>query len=318
MDNSQYFQIQERIQNKVKKYYLLREVNSDSRKFRATKLIKSRTPPTKDEVARAILLHGFDLEMKVCSKVASFRTKNFKYAFPGDDDAYFELERYRYLDMRYHELASAAELSKHLKHRDLHFIHQTAKSDNCTFTFHEVEQMLVHGKVPSGKYLRDINEIQNRAELVAMRNEDLKKVTLSLIQKIHRIHCHGIEKPEELTPLMKDNLQNLIDGFYQKLKEGYHPYEQTMIWYCKFCHLKPYKFGTIHVAREISLYMILPEDCPVSFQSTESVMIDKMALEKPEPAKWLPIIVKTYVGNHVKEMETEVKKKIAEKFDPEN
>ena len=91
-----YFRIDTRVQNGVVKYYLLREVNSDSRKFRASKLIKAGVMPTDAEISRAILLHGFDLEIKCCEKVASYRIKNFRYEYAANEEAYRLLEKYRY------------------------------------------------------------------------------------------------------------------------------------------------------------------------------------------------------------------------------
>lgn len=73
-----YYRVDRRVQNGIVRYYLTREANSDAHKFHASKLIKAGTPPTDPKIAREILLYGFDLEMKCCKKVASFRVKKFQ------------------------------------------------------------------------------------------------------------------------------------------------------------------------------------------------------------------------------------------------
>ena len=70
-----FYRIEFRIQNSVQKYYLIREIFSDAKKFSASRLITSGTPPTRTEVNRCASLYGFELELKCIAKAAKYRAE---------------------------------------------------------------------------------------------------------------------------------------------------------------------------------------------------------------------------------------------------
>ncbi len=310
-----YFRIDTRVQNGVVKYYLLREVNSDSRKFRASKLIKAGVMPTDAEISRAILLHGFDLEIKCCEKVASYRIKNFRYEYAANEEAYRLLEKYRYLDMRLHDYLTPEEYKAHVKDREYHYIHESAKTAGNTFTFSEVVMMLDTGKIPNGKYLRDVNEIQNLRACTMLRNKNPRKVTPALIQRMRNMILANIEEPEKLSRENEIAVRHQLDTYYKKLADGYHPAEQMFLWHREFRTLKPFRVGTRRVARELIHYMVLPLGYPLAFQSSLQTIGEDGRVVDRDIDRIIPEFFEKYIGNRIPELETELRKKITEKWD---
>ncbi|MDV0443875.1 hypothetical protein [Methanorbis rubei] len=310
-----YFRIEPRVQNSVVKYYLLREVNSDARKFRASKLIKAGVMPTDAEVSRSILMHGFDLEMKCCEKVASYRVQNFRYEHAADENAYLLLEKYRYLDLRYHDYLNPEEIKDHIKDHEYHYVHQSAKTIGNTFTFSEVAAMLDTGKIPNGKFLRDVNEIQNLYACSVLRNADTRKVTLALIQKLRNMILANIQTPEKLTRENEIAVQKQLTRFYKRVADGYHPAEQVFLWHREFRTLKPFQIGTRRVAREVVHYMILPFGYPLAFQSSMQTIGEDGRVYDRNFDKVIPELFEKYIGNRIPELEAELRKKINEKWD---
>ncbi|MDU9375443.1 hypothetical protein McpSp1_00150 [Methanocorpusculaceae archaeon Sp1] len=310
-----YFRIEPRVQNGVVKYYLLREVNSDSRKFRASKLIKTGVMPTDAEISRTILLHGFELEMKCCEKVASYRVENFKYEHAVDGKAYFLLEKYRYLDLRYHDYLTAEEIKDHINDHEYHYIHESAKTNGNTFTFSEVATMLETGRVPNGKFLRDVNEIQNLHTCSVMRNANPRKVTPSFIQRLRNTIVANIHEPEKLTRENEIAVQKQLTKCYKRIADGYHPAEQVFLWHREFRILKPFRIGTRRVAREVVHYMILPFGYPLAFQSSMQTIGEDGRVYERDFDKIIPELFEKYIGNRIPELEAELRRRINEKWD---
>lgn len=310
-----YYRVDRRVQNSVVKYYLMREVNSDSHKFRASKLIKTGMPPTDPEISRAILLYGFDLEMKCCEKVASFRVKNFRYEHEVNEEIYYLLEKYRYLDLRYHDYLTEEEYTRHVNEREYHYIHESAKTVGCMFTFPEVVQMIETGKIPNGKYLHDVNEIQNLYRCVVLRNKNPRKVTLVLVLQIRRIILDNIEEPEPISREKEIAIHKLLNIYYQRLSEGYHPMEQIIALHKNFRNLKPFKIGSKRTIREVVQYLVMPLGYPLTFQSSIQMMQTSAVLDKAHTEKGVSQIIEQYAGNKIPKLEEQLRRKIAERWD---
>ncbi len=315
MENEALYRVEDRLQNGTRKYYLLREVNSNSRKFRAAKLIKCGTPPTDAEIARIVLLYGFDLEMKCCEKIADYRVKTFRYELNPNKNAYVQLERYRYLDMRYHDYLTPEEYRAHVREHEYHYIHESVKTVGCTFTFPEVVQMLDTGKIPNEKFLRDVNEIQNIYACASLRNRHPRKVTVSLTLRLREMILEKIDTPEKLEPQMEEAIQQTLDRYYHRVGKGYHPFEQMIIWYQAFHQLQPFKAGSKRVAREVVHYMAMANGYPLSFQTSAQVVDNASLFADLDLEKNIPEILSKYMGDKLPELEMELRRRIHETWD---
>ena len=217
MTAGDFYRIEFRIQNSVQKYYLIREIFSDSRKFSASRLITSGTPPTRTEINRCASLYGFELELKCIAKAAKYRAENFRYDQYDDSDAVFELERFRLLLSRRMQLAPEDYAAAYI-----------ASCTGVTFTADEIAKMLNAGVIPRGKTLSEVNLVQNLANAVKMR--DGKPISLPRITKLHAILSANL-KEEGLALELRAALEKRITEFQEKIKAGFYPFEQCVLFY---------------------------------------------------------------------------------------
>ncbi len=225
MSPGELYRIEHRLQNKINKYYLIRQIFSDAKRFSASRLIKSGTPPTRTEINRCASMYGFELELRCVQKAAKFRTGHFTFDVIDDSDAVFELERYRCLFARKQELV-----------RDSYYPAYIAASTGVTLSASELEKLFSAGTLPRGKTLADINRAQNIYN--AIRQRTAGPLTVSQIYKIHLIlNANSDERP--LSPAYRTDIAALLKTFYRKIKCGYYPFEQCVLFASAFEDLVP-------------------------------------------------------------------------------
>ncbi len=217
MTAGDFYRIEFRIQNSVRKYYLIREIFTDSRKFSASRLITSGTPPTRRETDRCASLFGFDLELKCIAKAAKYRAESFRFEEADDTDAVFEIERYRLLTARKQQMKSA----------DL-FPDYAASHKAVTFDAEEISKMFEAGTIPRGKTLSEVNLVQNLKNAWNLR--DCKMPSIHKIVKIHQALSANLGK-EALTAEEKTAIEKQLRIFSEKIKDGFYPFEQCRIFY---------------------------------------------------------------------------------------
>jgi len=224
MSANELYRVEVRLQNGLKRYYLVREVNTDAKKFAAARMIKSGSKPTKAEITRCIALYGFDLEMKCMNKVAKFRAGKFSFERYADEDEYFELERFRYLLARRPPGDPEQEKAA--------YISSTALLADTVFTPAEVTRLFAAGEIPRGKRLSEINIIQNLKNAYQMREKNTH-LSPRLVYKIRDVITQNLDTAP-LSDESKKTLAELIVSFDQKIKEKAHPFEQCLLFYEAF------------------------------------------------------------------------------------
>lgn len=133
--------------------------------------------------------------------------------------------------------------------------------------------MLDTDKIPNNKTLRDVNEIQNLHNCIILRRDNPRRITLPLILKLRSMILSNIKgEPETLTRENEIVIRRLVTAYYKNIEQGYHSFEQMILWYQAFRHLKPFKIGTNRVAGEIVHYMMMAIGYPRTFQTSNQVM----------------------------------------------
>lgn len=308
------YRVEERLQNGKMKYYLLREIHSNGQKFRATKLITCGTPPTEAELSRAVLIYGFDLEIKCCEKTAKYRVENYTYELAHHDSSYMQLELFRLMTIRYMEFLNQEECHEFIMSHELRYVHESAKTMGCTFTYAQTMEMNRTGRVPDGSYLRDVNEVQNMFTCVQLRRAEPRKVTARLVIRIHKIMMDKVSTVEPVDLTIEEKIQKTLDRYYQRINEGYHPFEQMIIWYREFRILRPFHIGTRRVGREIVHYMAFANGYPLIFQTSEQVLSDASTFGDEKLGKNIPQIINMYMGERLPTIETALRNKIIERW----
>lgn len=217
MNAGDFYRIEFRMQNNVRKYYLVREIFSDAKKFAASRLITSGTPPTRRETDRCASLYGFDLELKCITKAAKYRAAKFRYDTYDDTDAVLELERFRLLTARKMQMERAPLYPAFI-----------ASFADVTFDENEVEKMLSVGTIPRGKTLSEVNLVQNLFNAWNLR--EAKMPTVSRLYKLSAVLSANRDcKPLSLS--LRPALEKCLQNFSGKIKDGFYPFEQCLLLY---------------------------------------------------------------------------------------
>lgn len=218
------YRVEVRLKNGLKRYYLVREVNTDARKFAATHLIKAGTKPTKAEITRCIALFGFDLEMKCLGKVAKFRAGKFSFERYADEDEYFELERHRYLHARRPVKDPEKETAEHIA--------ALARFAGTDVTPAEAARMFSSGEIPRGKRLFEVNVLQNLRAAYLLR-ETKERLSMRMVLRLQDVLQTNIEM--RTGPSAADaEMKEMIAAFHQRIREKGHPFEQCYLFYEAF------------------------------------------------------------------------------------
>lgn len=217
MKPEELYRIEKRLQNGLNKYYLIREIFSDGRKFSASHLIKTGAVPSRAEVVRCAGMYGFDLEMKCIDKAAKFRAGVLRTESEADDAVVFEVERFRLLSRFVSEYAAPADV-----------YWEVAELSGGFFSREELAKMFVSGKVPSGRTVSDVVRAVVLKDVVASRKKE--RLSAASLKKLHALlHLHDDAALPGGSDLVF--LQKRLASFYLHVGEGYHPLEQAGIFY---------------------------------------------------------------------------------------
>ncbi|MDO5847115.1 MAG: Fic family protein [Methanocorpusculum sp.] len=260
-------------------YYLIREFKTGGRRCVITKYIKSGSRPSDEEIADYLSGHIFEIEDTAQKKYLQVRQDTLvcKYL---DASSAESIERLRYLHNYVGNLISADEARCYEQEAEYQYIHGTTAVEGNTLTYGETKELLEHGILPGGKTAREIFEIQNYKEVAAYRNRYTGKVTLSFIRKVHRLIMTNIlSEPGQfrttdnilisgydyqVTPslLIEEELENLIAWYYQKITDGYNPFECAVMFHYRFETIHPFVDGNGRVGRELMNYLLVKAGYP--------------------------------------------------------
>lgn len=258
----------------AQRYFLVRDVRVGDRRTKVSKYLKSGDPPTHEELERFRTLYAYELELRAAEKSGELSLDRFTIRFL-DDDAVRELEQVRYLHQRFTELMTVNELERYEGDFEVHYVQGTTSIEGNTFTVDEARALLLHGVAPRTKSIREINEVQNFAAVRTYREKYRGKVTIDFIKKLHALIMHNIDHESAgafrrsdgigitgcdlmLCPASEipDALQKTIDFYYRRLGEGYHPFEEAMMFHYFFEAIHPFTDGNGRVGREVLNFML--------------------------------------------------------------
>ncbi|HJJ47189.1 MAG TPA: hypothetical protein O0X32_02935 [Methanocorpusculum sp.] len=219
------YRIEYREQNQNRKYYLIREICTDNRKFTASHLITAGTPPTKTEVKRCASHYGSDLELKCVAKAAKFRTGRYLYDRYDDADAVYEIEQYRLLWEWKSKLTGNNSIAEYIS-----TCHGVSLSPD------DVKRLLFTGIIPRGMTLAEVNIVQNLNNAVCFR--DRKPLSAAKIYKVHKELSRNLST-SPLSPEFEPKIARRLKEFYAQIKDRYYPFEQCLLFYLDLQDLLP-------------------------------------------------------------------------------
>ncbi len=261
------------------KYYLVKDVSFRSKKAKVRAYLGTRAP-TPEEVKRARKEKGYQLEVKAIQRRAGMSAPFYRTEYLNRP-ILTRLEYLRHLYQTYHSYLTTNELMVYERDFEVKYISGTTKIEGNTLSDRQAMDLLVNDIVPKGKSLREINEVQNFRNVIRYRNDYRGRVTSEFIRTLHslimanidhesagsfrRMDDIGIEGYDlRVTPsiLIEEELSEALLDYERKLDEGYHPFEQAILFHYRFETIHPFTDGNGRVGREVLNYMLRASKFP--------------------------------------------------------
>ena len=260
-------------------YFLSKDIYFKGKKKRIRIKCQGK-PPDVSDIERIALSHINEIIEKA---------KTTRAALASD---YYELQYIRVKLMQALERTTVAaqiflsflpihEQELYKKQFGMRYIHGTTSIEGNTLSLQQVRDLIEFDAIPQGKSKREVFEVSNFEKVLEYRSTYKGKVTLSFIKKLHELIIRGAGDVEpggfrrnddivivgydfSLCPslLIEEQLQDLIDDYYAKIRNRFHPFEQAVLFHLNFETIHPFGDGNGRVGREIFNYMITKEGYP--------------------------------------------------------
>jgi Fic family protein len=266
--------------NRKERFYLEKKIRYGDKRFSVLRYLCSGTHPSEQEMRYYQKKYGLELEQKAAKKIGQLSIGKFKLNYLNPD-VISNLEGLKYLYRRFTELVTGAELAAYNDNFEIHYVHGTTSIEGNTLTLKQASDLLVHGIVPGSKSLREVNEVQNFVNVKRFRDSYKSKVNLEFIKSLHALIMHNIDNESagyfrradnigiqgcdlQLCPSSEipESLSRIIDYYYRRINEGYHPFEEAAMFHYFFEMIHPFTDGNGRVGREILNYMLLKNKYP--------------------------------------------------------
>lgn len=270
------------------KYYLVKDIRVGKRGTKVSRLIKTGSPPTPEEQTDAMQKYGSEILINASKKYGELRSQTLKYAYIPKSIGR-EIEKIRYIHKISQDTLTSHELEEYEKNCEYQYVHGTTSIEGNTLDLRQTKHLLSDNIAPDNKLLREINEVQNFKLVKNYRDSYKKPVTVEFIRKIHQfimtnidIEMAGVFRRSNaivivgydglLPPadMIEESLQGIIDEYYQKVSEGYCPFEQAVLFHHNFECIHPFNDGNGRTGREIFNYLLIRDKFPRMFFIAEN------------------------------------------------
>ncbi len=254
-------------------YYIVKDIRVKNRTLKVRDKI-GKTQPTQQEELELISTPSISLEVKALNKKISLSKGQYKARYLKLDDL-LKLERTKHWRELFSLFLTTSEEQYLEDEGEVDYVYGTTAIEGNTFTIQQVDDLLRKGVSPSGKSLREINEIQNYLKVREYRESYGARVTIPFIRRLHtlvmdkidiqsagmfrRIDGIGIRGVDDaVTPaiLIEGELQRIIGEYYENLNKGWNPFEEAVLFHFRFEMIHPFTDGNGRVGREILNYML--------------------------------------------------------------
>ena len=254
-------------------YYLVKDIRVKDRTLKVRERI-GKTRPTQQEESELNSTPSITLEVKSLYKKIDLSKGQSKARYLKLDDP-LRLERTRYWREFFSLFLTTSEEQYFEDEGEVDYVHGTTAIEGNTFTVQQVDDLLRRGLSPSGKSLREINEVQNYLKVREIRESYGGKVTIQFIRRLHALIMDNIDLQsagmfrridgigivgvdDAMTPaiLIEGELQRIIGEYYENLSMGWSPFEEAVLFHYRFEMIHPFTDGNGRVGREILNHML--------------------------------------------------------------
>jgi fido (protein-threonine AMPylation protein) len=260
-------------------YYLVRDIRAKDRTLKVRVKI-GKTQLTQAEELELMSKPNIDLERKALYKRLNMSEGRYKTRYL-QPESQRRLEESRHWSEFFSLFLTTSEMEHFDANNEVEYIHGTTAIEGNTFTGQQVNELIQNGVSPSGKSLREINEVQNYIKVREYRNSYSGKVTIPFIRRFHEIVIDKIDTQSAgkfrridnigirgvdiaVTPaiLIESELQRAIEDYYRNMKVGWLPFEEAVLFHYRFESIHPFLDGNGRVGREILNHMLTRSDYP--------------------------------------------------------
>ncbi|MFA5870254.1 MAG: Fic family protein [Candidatus Bathyarchaeia archaeon] len=260
-------------------YYLVRDIRAKDRAVKVRVKI-GKTHPTHDEETELTSKPNIDLEKKVLAKKLHLSEGRYRVRYLQPEHQR-RLEESRHWGEFFSLFLTTSEMEQLEANNEVEYVHGTTAIEGNTFTGQQVDELIQNGVAPSGKSLREINEVQNYIQVRKYRDSYRGKVTTPFIRRLHEIIMDKIDTQSAgkfrridnigirgvdiaVTPaiLIEAELQRAIEDYHGNVKAGWHPFEEAVLFHHRFESIHPFLDGNGRVGREILNHMLTRSGYP--------------------------------------------------------
>lgn len=255
------------------KYYLVKDIRIGKRSTHLKKYVGTKRPSPR-ELKAYEKKFALGLELKAANAAGRLGAIVYKTQYLTESQV-SALEEIRYLAKRINDILTKSELDAYEQQFELKYVHGTTAIEGNTLTLPEASDLIINDIIPHKRSLREVNEVQNFKAVKAYRDSYKGKVNLPFIRRLHSLIMRNIDEESSgrfrrtddigiqgidisLSPsmLIEEELERAIWEYYRHLKEGYHPFEEAVLFHYTFETIHPFADGNGRVGREILNYML--------------------------------------------------------------
>ncbi|MBN2489069.1 MAG: Fic family protein [Methanosarcinaceae archaeon] len=266
-------------QGRSPQYFLAKDVKFKGKRSKVKKYLGTK-PLKPEEVEHYSHEYAFEIESRVAAKKAEMSSALYSADYLSFEQVK-KIEELRFLYKTFTDLLTVNEIEAYEQKFEVHYVQGTTSIEGNTLSLKQTHDLLIEGISPKDKPLREINEIQNFKKVKQYRDKYKGKVTVNFIKTLHSIIMDNIDYESSgnfrrtddigiigcelmVAPsiIIEEELQKMIDNYYNSIDNGKYPFEQAAFFHYNFEITHPFADGNGRVGREIFNYMLIKEYYP--------------------------------------------------------